>query len=227
MPQPRTIQDSGRDGVLDLIFNHTEASDWYWGDAAIEIEKRLPPDDPASFDAIEAALQSLPELAARYSAWQVATGFEYLFNNVLSSYVFLFEDPRIDETRRVHAAGNLLALFDPFFRHAATWTGPAHQQRTTDGGPQARLNIVCYMFWDTCPLPGFGIPAITSACIDVMERCLSMPNNAVIESALHGLGHLAPGNRRAAELAASFAARGRGHPNLIAYARAASAGHVQ
>ena len=223
-----TVASADLTAAFGLIFDHPEGTDWYWGDAADRIEEKLPYTDPDSFNVIEAALDQLPDLAGRYSAWQIATGFEYLFNNVLSSYPFLFQDERIEEARRVSTVGKLFSLFDTVFRHAAAWThGPAHQQRDLTAGPQGYVNIVCYMFWDNCPLADLGIPAIRSACIDVMERCLGIPNNAVIESALHGLGHLAPSDKRAAGLAAGFADRGIGHPALITYARAASAGYVQ
>lgn len=214
-------------GRFDLLFNHPEGEDWYWSEAADAVETALPGDDPHTLDTIEAALDQLPDLMTRYSAWQIATGFEFLFNNALSSYAFLFADARIAEADRVRTAGKIFRLFDLLFRNAATWTGPAHRDRNTAAGPQGYINTVCYMFWDNCPLTDMGIPAIRAACIDVMERCLLIPNNAVIESALHGLGHLAPENARATELTAGFASRGIGHPELTAYARAASAGRVQ
>ncbi|KJS26894.1 MAG: hypothetical protein VR75_05535 [Hyphomonadaceae bacterium BRH_c29] len=213
--------------ALDLIFDHVESTDWYWGDAADEIELALRPNEPQSFKVIETALNQLPSLMARYSAWQIATGFEFLFNNVLSSYPLLFQDERIEETRRVLAAENLFDLFNVFFRDATTWTAPVHLQRTAASDrDQGYINTVCYMFWDNCPLVDFGIPSLRTACIKVMERCLSVPSNAVIESALHGLGHLAPKDPRAVDLSSGFAARGIGHPALIAYAKAASAGRV-
>ena len=218
----------GQSSAFDLIFDHAEGEDWYWGDAANRIEQALPSNKPESFDVIEAALAQVPALTDRYSAWQVATGFEFLFNNVLSSYPFLFQEERIEEGRRIRAAENLYGLFKDFFSTATTWTGPAHLQTTASPDrEQGYINIVCYMFWDNCPLADFGIPALRAACIDVMARCISIPSNAVIESALHGLGHLAPDDARAASLAAGFADRGIGHPKLIAYARAASAGRVQ
>ena len=212
---------------FDVLFNHPEGEDWYWGESADAVAAALPGDDPHTLGTIEAALDQLPDLMKRYSAWQIATGFEFLFNNVLSSCPFLFADERIAETDRVRTAGKIFRLFDIFFRDAATWTGPAHLDRNAATDPQGYVNIICYMFWDTCPLTGLGKPALTAACIEVMERCLLVPNNAVIESALHGLGHLAPGNARAAGLAAGFADRGIGQVELIAYARAASAGLVQ
>ena len=212
-----------------LLFDHPEGEDWYWSAPAERIAAALPHTDPRTLTVIESALDGLPDLMSRYSAWQIATGFEFLFNNVLSLYPFMFEDERFEEADRIRTAEKLFRLFDIFFRETAHWSGgPAHLQSVPSADPvQAYVNIVCYMFWDSCPLPDFKVPALRAACIGVMERCLGIPNNAVIESALHGLGHLAPEDARATALATDFAGCGLGPPELIAYARAASAGYVQ
>lgn len=214
---------------LRLIFDHPEGEHWYWDATAREIEAAIPHDDPHTFEVIISALDNIPVLMKQYSGWQIATGFEFLFNNALSLYPFLFADERIAESDRVLTAGKLFGLFNILFRTTATWTtGPAHLQKVSPADPvQGYINMVCYMFWDNCPLTELGIPAIRAACIDVMERCLAVPNNAVIEGALHGLGHLSPSDRRASEIAASYANRRAGPAELLIYARAASAGHVQ
>jgi hypothetical protein len=214
---------------IDVLFDHTEGEDWYWGEAAKKIEETIPHNDPRSFDVITSSLDQLPELMRRHSAWQIATSFEFLFNNVLSSYPFLFADERIAEPYRVRTVRKLFKLFDLFFRNAVTCNdGPVHLQREFVGDPvQGYVNTVCYMFWDNCPLTDLGLPSIRDACRDVMEQCLTIPNHAIIESALHGLGHLAPGDTRAAEIALSYSRRGTGPQELLAYAKAASEGHVQ
>lgn len=215
---------------LDPIFSHPEGIEWYWDDDTDRIGCELPSGDAQSFDVIEAALVHLPALMARYSPWQIATGFEFIFNPVLSSYANLFADDRIVEPRRTEAAANLFGLFGLLFREAAAWTfGPEHLLRESPAGTdpvQRDINRICYMFWDTSRLLHLGLPGVRRACLDVMERCLTVPNYAVQESALHGLGHLARDDARAAALAAGFAARGMGPPELIRYAQAAAVGHV-
>lgn len=213
-----------------LIFSHPEGIEWYWDEAADEAMRLLPADDPHTFDVIEAMLDHLPALTTRYSPWQVSTGFHFIFSFIATPYTDLFRDERIDESRRSAAAAKLFDLFDRVFRDTASWThGPAHLLRERPAGAdpvQADISTICYMFWDTCRLPHLGVPGVRSACLDVMERCLAVPNHAVQESALHGLGHLAPDNARASALAAGYAARRTAPPELIEYAKAASASHV-
>lgn len=227
---PSTHPDASLAASISLILAHPEGNCWYWDAAADEAQSALPEGAPQSFDTIEAILAHIPALAERYSAWQVATGCEFIFNNTLSSYAFLFGDERIEESRRVRTIANIFDLFNFVFRDAANWSnGPAHLARgaPAEADPiQEETNRICFMFWDSCPLLGLGVPNIRTACIDVMEHCLTIPNYAVQESALHGLGHLAHADRRAARLAADFAKTGMAPLELIRYAQAAATGNI-
>src|SRR6185295_87095 len=59
------------------------------------------------------------------------------------------------------------------------------------------LNHICYMWWDVFIISGNseddGMRPLNEACLAVMEQCLALSNVAVLEGALHGLGHFVNG----------------------------------
>lgn len=100
--------------------------------------------------------------------------------------------------------------------------------------PMSPLNEICYMFWDTSPLltwrswPGDLQPQ--DAVYEVLETTLHLGNPACIESALHGLGHLAQARRetstRASDITRQFMATRPLTPELREYAARAATGYV-
>ncbi len=100
--------------------------------------------------------------------------------------------------------------------------------------PMSPLNNICYMFWDTSPLltwrtwPGDLQPQ--DAVYEVLEATLHLSNPACIESALHGLGHLAQARRetstRAADITRHFMATRPLTAELREYASRAATGYV-
>jgi len=93
------------------------------------------------------------------------------------------------------------------------------------------LEFLTYMLWDVSP---FDVMAHrnkggTDALIDVLAATLRLPNDACVESALHGLGHfptqLRPRSERAID--AWLAERPAVRSELLDYARAARMGRIQ
>ena len=202
-----------------LIFDHPEGVDWHWEDAADRIAVGVPV-ELKSFDILEAAFVHFETYLAPYSPWQIAMGTSFLLDSILSPHVSLFSDERLDIARRVAVVRGLRNIFADTFKLHAKW------EYQGGDGVQKDINDKCYMFWETCPLPFSQSRPIAEACIDVMAFCLTIPNMAVIESGLHGLGHSAGSYPRAAQTVEQYIADGKCPAVLLDYARSAAVGNV-
>tara|TARA_R110000782_G_scaffold255475_1_gene344287 strand:- start:2636 stop:3319 length:684 start_codon:yes stop_codon:yes gene_type:complete len=202
-----------------LIFDHPEGVDWHWEDAADRIAAGVPV-EPKSFDILEAAFVHFETYLAPYSPWQIAMGTSFLLDSILSPHVSLFSDERLDIERRVAVVRGLRNVFADTFKLHAEW------EYEGGAGVQKDINNKCYMFWETCPLPFSPSRPIAEACIDVMESCLTIPNMAVIESGLHGLGHSARSYPRAVQIVEQYIAAGKCPADLVEYAQSAAKGRV-
>ncbi len=93
------------------------------------------------------------------------------------------------------------------------------------------LSSFCYMLWDATGLAYWSerdeADAVPQAILDVLEHALLSPNDAVVESGLHGLGHRASPARRSAAIARLLECRPGLRPELRKYAEAAALGHFQ
>ncbi|MEZ5775188.1 MAG: hypothetical protein R3D33_10935 [Hyphomicrobiaceae bacterium] len=93
------------------------------------------------------------------------------------------------------------------------------------------LSFVTYMLWDVSPIDWWAAKddRLFAAYLGVLEMGLASPNDAVVESALHGLGHL-PGERRPAGTRLIddwLAGAGSARLELRAYAERARSGCIQ
>lgn len=177
---------------------------------------------------IETCRRSGADLRA-FNDQQVNEGLSYLFNNACSDVPFALKDASVALSVRVEAIHSIGALYRDCFEARCTST-LAH----LDEPNSSPLNHICYMLWDVSPLVYWEGnpegPAFHAAILELLESTLRSPNVACIESALHGLGHLhlyqaKPVERIVSRWLSDLPSTER--PALIAYAKAARAGHVQ
>ncbi len=199
---------------INHIFNRpTTEPLWYWSEHWEE--GVFEDEDPLSaFVLIETLLQNPKADLAPYSDDQVALGLEFVFNNSISNLACDFKIAPVPIARKTAALRALFVLFRDVLNQRCAATTSAGAQQTL-----SKLNGFCYMFWDICPLSTWfnfseelytkkpkemlaavqkqykNLDAENSACYEaiagVMRQCLSLDNPACVESALHGLGHLA------------------------------------
>jgi hypothetical protein len=164
---------------------------WYWTSRPDE-EDVFGEDPFTAFEFIEKLCQQPWSDLAPYSDDQVALGLEFIFNNSCSNLACDFKSAEVPFQRREQALRDIFVLFRDVFNPRCAVRASAGAQ-----GPSPKINAICYMFWDVCPLSTFfgAVDHQSTACYkaiaSVMERCLSLDNPACVESGLHGLGHMA------------------------------------
>lgn len=132
---------------LAHLFNRpvTEPA-WYWSGQGEE--GVFEDEDPLSaFVFIETLLQRPSVDLTPYSDDQVALGLEFVFNNAISNVACDFKIAPVPISRKTAALRALFVLFRDVF-------DPRCIARTSKGAKQtvSKLNNICYMFWDVCPL---------------------------------------------------------------------------
>jgi hypothetical protein len=166
----------------------------------------------------------------RFNDSQVGVGLDNLLNNHFSDVANTVRDGTTTTDRKIAALRSLKVLYrDCLALRAAPVLG--HRD---DTAPCKPLNTICYMLWEVTPLsywPDEGKGAVMyPVLIDVMESALASPNSAVVESGLHGLGHLVykcEGPAVAAIDRFLDTCRGQVREELVTYARAARTGMIQ
>lgn len=210
---------------LNDLFGHDEAAGkWYWRDWSAEVLPafgRMHQEDWVVVEVLSRAFGDFDRHLARFTPWQLATGVYYAFNNSMSNFAYAVRDPRSPIERRVAMVANLSTIFDRVFEpHCVPVL--AHLHKTTE------INSICFMFWDETPVIQRDIPGIPEAAYSVLEHCLHSTNIAVVESALHGLGHEARADPTAVAIIDGYIARAtEAPPELLAYAHAARIGGIQ
>ncbi|CAA7623628.1 hypothetical protein [Magnetospirillum sp. UT-4] len=129
-------------------------------------------------------------LTDRFSADDIGRMLWFLVDPSCSSHGLTLGDeslPWLDRSRAIRAIAplynNLLARqCQPELSHGKA-------------SPVSEINMVCYMFWDICPLAPQGAEGAATehdeTCLTVLASILAIPHPACQEGALHGLGHWA------------------------------------
>lgn len=118
---------------------------------------------------------------------QVAHGLEYIFDQTASDTIYSFARAEVPVGLKVAAIDAMKHLFrDCLGVRCGPYLGHLSEGK---GRP---LNGFTYMLWDTTPLLWFDRNdcALFGAALRIMEFALSLSNDACIEGALHGLGHM-------------------------------------
>jgi hypothetical protein len=164
----------------------------------------------------------------RFSDSQLGHGLSPLTDSGRSDVVRSVRDGQHSLERKLGALRSIKCLY----QHCLTPRAPqvlGHLSEPADCKP---LAYFCYMFWDASPLdywPDSTIgPMVYPVVAEVMETALHSPNCAVIESGLHGLGHMVYKYAGATQIIDQFISQRQStvRPELMAYARAARTGGI-
>ena len=154
-------------------------------------EKELYTKPALVLEVLHPALTNFKVLLSNYTVYQLSNALEYIFNPSLGTYGIVFQDESLDKGKRVET---LQALSDFILYIYEDTAEPVlgHLSEVPKNKKNNHLNGTCYMFWDTACIPYEGAKDITEACLAVMGKCARSKNLAVVEGALHGLGHAWP-----------------------------------
>lgn len=163
---------------------------------------------------------------AGYSDRQVSIGLQALLFCNFSNFAHEVSAPDVSDPLKAGVIKSLL----PLYRDCLTQRSPpvlGHRSESV-GNP---LEFLTYMLWDVSP---FDVMAHrtkggTDALIEVLTATLGLPNDACVESALHGLGHFPRSLRHRAGTVIDqwLAEKPAVRSELLDYARAARTGSIQ
>jgi len=118
---------------------------------------------------------------------QVDDGLSYIFSEACSRHSDNFGDGTVCLDLKVAAIRAMKHLYKDCFE-------PRCDSRLGHIGEHSEnpLNYMAYMLWDVTPIPYVNrqVPDALAACVEVLEFALHSSNDACIEGAVHGLGHL-------------------------------------
>jgi hypothetical protein len=217
---------------LDFVFQRPITNPaWYWShDETIENPFGEEEDAMRAFLFYQQLCRQPGRDLANYTDAQLGQGLTYLFDGSVSNIVFGFKAADVSVEEKAAALRSLSVLFKEVFVPRCPPVLSAFSQE-----PISPMKYICYMFWDVTPLSQW--PAITKAdrrtyydaIAWVMEQCLYMPNPAVVESGLHGLGHMVFDYPAVATpiIDAYLAKNKKSEGHLMNYARSARTGMIQ
>lgn len=206
------------------IFDHpvTEPA-WYWevdADTCVE-------DDKTNVNYLAQLFTNSDQVLRRFDDAQVGQGLNMIVSNSCSDHAFSIVAGTAPWPARRTAIRSIFNLYAMCFNERCI-DGLGHLGEVSNP-----LNGICYMWWDV--FPAWTDPKDESRSgeadeyIGVMERCLSLRNQACLEGALHGLGHWeAIYPERVTVIVDQFLReRTDLRPQLVEYARRARDGAVQ
>ena len=172
------------DHWLKLIFDHEideRLPEWYF-----QPDAETEPVDPPTYIKYSTTLfRNSVELLRPYSDLQIDQGLNVLISNSASNNIFALQDKTILLEDRLAFINAIFDLNQQTFETRCT-PHLSHLDRHSTPPEVSPLNMICYMWWDIFITPG---RELNDACLSVMENCLQLTNPAVLEGALHGLGH--------------------------------------
>ena len=179
---------------ISIIFDNNGGygSDQYFEDdidlLRDKIEFELEKKPALLIDILHTAFTNFETYLSKYTVFQLSNAIDYIFNPGLSNYGFVFKDDTADKRKRIEALHSLSDLMLYIYEDTAE---PilGHLSQSPQDKRKENLNGVCYMFWDTATIPYNCDEDIRNTCLAVMGKCARSHNIAVVEGALHGLGH--------------------------------------
>lgn len=234
LPAPSNHFEGDFDAWVRHVFDHpAPANEDPWSNRPwffeIEADSRTPADDACVRYWTRLCRDPAAALAS-YSDGQIAQGLQFLAGiGQHHAWSLVYGAAPLKE--RITALESIGDLFRRLFSVRCTPT-LGH----LDEAPTGPLNGVCYMWWDSFPTYGHpGDPQHAEAdatILQVMRECLEMDHAAVLESALHGLGHWQQSYPDVVRATIDeFLDRRRRQKvlrhKLVLYARAAREGYVQ
>lgn len=162
---------------------------------------------------------------AGFSDAVVGGGLTLILDSSLSNFGYRMRTGSIAKERKVNAISAMRCLYEQVLEPRCM---PLLGHLSETGA--SRLSYICYMLWDVTALAYWPKEdegeAVPQAVIELLSGVLDSPNDAVVESALHGLGHLASPPRRAEVIGGMLERRPALRPELRKYAEACSLGCI-
>ncbi len=116
-----------------------------------------------------------------YSDEQLAQGLWFIASGDCSNHMHALKAQSVPLEARCRCVRSFYNLFAKLF---AVRCEPCLSHSASN-----RINMTCFMWWDLLPLGRCDL-AVDKECLSVMREILmTIPNEACMESALHGLGH--------------------------------------
>ena len=137
---------------------------------------------------LHTAFTNFEDNLSGYSVYQLSNGLDYIFNPSFSDYGFVFQNQDSDKYKRLETLQCLSKLMLHIFEDSAEPV-LGHLNQHPNNPRNDSHNGICYMFWDTAAIPYNCDQDIIETCLAVMGKCAQSRNIAVVEGALHGLGH--------------------------------------
>jgi hypothetical protein len=209
------------------VFDHPAAGpEWYfdpeadWWDGATDPERAV--------RYLTQLFESPIELLEGFSDAQVGRGLWFLASAGCSDLMFALLDPSVTWAQRERGIWSIYHLHRKLFAARCT-----ENYGHLDAGPEppSPLNLLCYMWWDVCPVPYAEDPRerrrTGAVTLEVLRDTLRLPSPACQEGALHGLGHLQTEYRAEVRAIIDAYLKGSAVPvPLRPYARSARSGCV-
>jgi hypothetical protein len=174
-------------------------------------------------DLFEHTMQNCGRDLAAFSDKQLAAGLNGLLFGNYGSVPHILIGAGVSDAQKLDVLRSLKRLYsDCLAKRSPPVLGHINE---TQSNP---LEFVTYMLWDVTPLDSMANRAGDrfDALLDVLSHALRLPNEACVESALHGLGHLR-GQKAQAVIDRWLDGKPSVRPSLIAYARSARTGCIQ
>ena len=153
-----------------------------------KLELELFQNPELALDVLHATFTNIERHLSKYTVFQLSNALKYIFSPDLSDYGFALKDKDNDQKKRVETLQALSDLILYIFEDTAEPV-LGHLGQKPINKLKHHLNGVCYMFWDIACLPHGGDKEGIDICLKVMGKCVRSSNIAVVEGALHGLGH--------------------------------------
>lgn len=203
---------------IQFLFDRPETaggSEWYWD---IDIEE-FSASAEQQVSLVGKTFERSGTDLLKYSEIQIKNGLNYILNNAVSNTVYLIVQKGVAEDLRIDAVLKMKHLYrDCFAKRCAPVLGHLDEPGANP------INSICYMLWDTSPLRAWK-----DVVLEIMKDALYLPNDACIESALHGLGHrFSQDKERVPQIIDQFLSKTKKlRPELRQYALNARTGYVQ
>jgi hypothetical protein len=179
------------DAWVKHVFDHpAPASGASWADRPWYFDSkadcRVPDDATCVRFCTRLFRDPIPPLA-RFDDAQIAQGLQFL-NGLGQHHAWTLVHGETPFEERLAGLAAMSGLFRRLFAVRCTPTLSHH-----DESPASPLNGICYMWWDV--FPTIGHPSdplhaeIDATILRIMRESLEIDHAAILESALHGLGH--------------------------------------
>lgn len=170
---------------LTHVFDHPETEEaWFWDIDAPEFKEG--PETIAKL--VSLVFRRSGSDLQRFSDRQVSDGLKYILDSACNDISYIIRDGDFPMDVKLDVIRSMWSLYTDCF---AKRCPPVLGHRSEPS--KSELSYICYMLWDVTGLaywPDAGKVEAYRAITRLLDDVLYLDNEACIESALHGLGHI-------------------------------------